>query len=321
MTISKEQLKRIIEGALLAAGEPLPLEQIRNLFAETERPSLDELRAAVSELETEYEDHGFMLKEVASGYRLQVKEELSPWIIRLWEEKPARYSRALLETLVLIAYRQPITRAEIEEVRGVSVSSHIVKTLIEREWVRVVGHRDVPGKPALLATTKQFLDYFNLKSLDELPTLEEIQDLDVLAKQLELEGLDPQAEVDAEAQDEQAQVSEDGDAQAADDVENNLTDEHDGDEITNAADTESDAEITEINDEQSEIAVNNIDELEVNNDIVENRAGQAEDEITAAANEQIMQAETSIDIQEFDDTEDDSLAYLQDESTEFEYEN
>ena len=133
------------------------------------------------------------LKEVASGWRFQIREDLSDWVSRLWEEKPARYSRALLETLALIAYRQPVTRGEIEEVRGVSVSSNIIRTLLEREWVRVVGHRDVPGRPAMYATTKTFLDYFNLKTLDELPALSEIRDLDKINAELELNGvIDPE---------------------------------------------------------------------------------------------------------------------------------
>lgn len=187
------QLKRILEGALLAAGEPLSLERLADLFLDNERPSNAELRTALKELAVDFEGRGFELKEVASGWRFQVCEDLSEWVARLWEEKPARYSRALLETLSLIAYRQPVTRGEIEEVRGVSVSSNIIRTLLEREWVRVVGHRDVPGRPAMYATTKTFLDYFNLKTLDELPTLSEIRDLDKINAELELGGVvDPE---------------------------------------------------------------------------------------------------------------------------------
>lgn len=180
------QLKRILEGALLAAGEPLSLERLAALFMEHERPSNAQLRAELNELAIDFEGRGFELKEVASGWRFQVCEDLSEWVGRLWEEKPARYSRALLETLSLIAYRQPVTRGEVEEVRGVSVSSHIIRTLLEREWVRVVGHRDVPGRPAMYATTKIFLDYFNLKTLEELPTLSETRDLDKINAELEL---------------------------------------------------------------------------------------------------------------------------------------
>jgi len=187
------QLKRILEGALLAAGEPLTLERLNHLFPEGQAPSNAELRSALKEIASDFAGRGFELKEVASGWRFQVCEDLSGWVSHLWEEKPARYSRALLETLSLIAYRQPVTRGEIEEVRGVSVSSNIIRTLLEREWVRVVGHRDVPGRPAMYATTKIFLDYFNLKTLDELPALSEIHDLDKINAELELDGvIDPE---------------------------------------------------------------------------------------------------------------------------------
>jgi len=177
-------LKRIVEGALLAAGEPLSIERLAALFAENERPQPAQIRAVLKEIQEDFQLRGFELKEVASGWRFQVCEDLGVWVGRLWEEKPARYSRALLETLALIAYRQPVTRGEIEEVRGVSVSSNIIRTLLEREWVRVVGHRDVPGRPAMYATTKVFLDYFNLKTLAELPSLAEIRDLDKINAEL-----------------------------------------------------------------------------------------------------------------------------------------
>ena len=178
------QLKRILEGALLAAGEPLSIERLGMLFAENERPTQPNIRSALKEMVDEYQGRGFELKEVASGWRFQVSQDLGPWVSRLWEEKPARYSRALLETLALMAYRQPVTRGEIEEVRGVSVSSNIIRTLLEREWIRVVGHRDVPGRPAMYATTKNFLDYFNLKTLSELPALADIRDLDKINAEL-----------------------------------------------------------------------------------------------------------------------------------------
>lgn len=185
MNIEKAQLKNILEGALFASGQPMGLDQLGDLFDELERPSNTDMRDALEELMNEYAGRGLELKEVASGFRFQVRTEVGPWVSRLWEEKAPRYSRALLETLALIAYRQPITRSEIEEIRGVSVSSHIVKTLLEREWIRVAGHRDVPGRPALFATTRQFLDSFNLKSLAELPSLAEIRDLDKINEELE----------------------------------------------------------------------------------------------------------------------------------------
>jgi len=185
-----ENLKRIVEAALFAAGEPLSLDRLAKLFEEHELPARATLRQAIVELQAEYEPRGIELKEVASGFRFQVGREMSPWVSRLWEEKPQRYSRAFLETLALIAYRQPITRAEIEEVRGVSVSSNIIKSLSERGWVRVVGHRDVPGKPAIYATTRQFLDYFGLASLDELPPLSELKDIDKINEELDLKDPD-----------------------------------------------------------------------------------------------------------------------------------
>lgn len=181
-----EQLKNIIEAALLAAGQPLSIDRILSVFPEDEQPERAAVRNAFKQLEADCKNRGIELKKVSSGYRLQVRQEMSPWILRLWEERPSRYSRALMETLALVAYRQPITRAEIEDVRGVSVSSSIMKTLLEREWVRVVGHRDVPGKPAMYGTTRQFLDYFGLNSLDDLPKLAEISDIDSFDGQLEL---------------------------------------------------------------------------------------------------------------------------------------
>lgn len=182
------KLKNILEAVLLTTDRPLTVPQMEVLFAmDQDQPTRDEIRKALHELETDYADKSMELKQVASGYRIQVKQDYSTWVSRLWEEKPARYSRALLETLALIAYRQPITRGEIEEVRGVSVSSSIIKTCLEREWIRVLGHKDVPGKPSLYGTTKEFLDYFNLKSLDQLPTLAEIKDLDQIHPELALE--------------------------------------------------------------------------------------------------------------------------------------
>jgi segregation and condensation protein B len=185
--INPEKLKRIIEAALMAAGRPLPLDKLIQLFDDEHRPSANKLRNALAAINDECQYRGVELVEVASGFRFQAKQKYAHWVARLWEEKPAKYSRAMLETLSLIAYRQPITRGEIEEVRGVSVSSNIVKTLIERDWIRIVGHRDVPGRPALLATTKSFLDYFNLKSLDALPALSELKDLSTLNKEFQFD--------------------------------------------------------------------------------------------------------------------------------------
>ncbi len=169
--MTQPSLEAILEAALLAAGEPLSMDQLRALFPDGEAPARATLEGALAKLETSLGGRGVMLKRVASGYRLQVPEEFAPWVSRLWEEKPTRYSRAVLETLAIIAYRQPITRGEIEEIRGVTLSSGIMRTLQERGWIRVAGHRDAPGRPAVFATTRDFLDHFNLRSLSELPSL------------------------------------------------------------------------------------------------------------------------------------------------------
>jgi len=204
--MEKQQLKRIIEGALMAYDQPLTPERLQSLFlVEPESddsgkkpavfiPSKDEILAVLQDLQADAQGHGYELQHVSSGWRFQVCADTAPWVNRLWEEKPQRYSRALLETLSIIAYRQPITRGDIEEIRGVAVSSHIIKTLSEREWVKVVGHRDVPGRPSLYATTRQFLDYFNLASLEDLPSLRELADIDSLTPELDLQT-DPTPEV------------------------------------------------------------------------------------------------------------------------------
>ncbi len=178
----------IVEGILFAADRPLTVKQLSELFDEGGRPDTKEIQAAIEQLQYDYKDRGVQCVKLASGYVFRVHEDLGPWVSKLWDEKPAKYSRAFLETLSIIAYRQPITRGEIEAIRGVAVNTQIVKTLIERNWIRVVGHKDVPGKPALLATTKDFLDYFNLSSLEGLPPLSEIKDLDEAAAQLEQEA-------------------------------------------------------------------------------------------------------------------------------------
>lgn len=186
LPVDKVMLRRIVEGAVLATGQPMTVNKILELFDPLVAPTKEEVQAALEDIQAETKGRGYELKEVASGWRFQVCDDLAPWVGRLWDEKPQKYSRALLETLSLIAYRQPITRGDIEEIRGVAVSSHIMKTLLEREWVKVVGHRDVPGRPSLYATTRQFLDYFNLKSLEELPSLSEIRDLDEINPMLNL---------------------------------------------------------------------------------------------------------------------------------------
>ena len=209
-----QKLKNIVEAALLAAGRPMSIEQLLNLFPENEAPERQAVRDALAALEGEYAERGLQLREVASGWRVQVREEMSPWLSRLWQDRPARYSRALLETLALIAYRQPITRGEIEDIRGVSVSSNIMRTLMERGWVRIVGHRDVPGRPGMYATTREFLDYFGLKRLEDLPPLAEIRDLDSINVELDLglglaESEPPQEEAEAHEEETDAESTPD----------------------------------------------------------------------------------------------------------------
>ena len=177
--MNNDKLKPILEALFAAADRPLSVNQISDLFSgDIDQPSKDDIRKAIDEIGGQYQDSGLELKQVASGFRFQVKPAYESWVSRLWDQKPPHYSRAMLETLALIAYRQPITRGEIEDIRGVSVSTNMIKTLLEREWVKPLGHKDVPGRPTLYGTTRSFLDYFNIKSLNELPILSEISDLD-----------------------------------------------------------------------------------------------------------------------------------------------
>jgi len=222
MSMNIEKIKQIIEASLLAAGSSLSKDRIVELFAEDEKVKVTDVTKALDMLKKETEGRGIELVEVATGFRYQARQDYAEWIARLWEERPSRYSRALLETLSLIAYRQPTTRSDIEQVRGVGVSSSIVKTLLEREWVRVVGHRDVPGKPALYATTKQFLDYFGLKSLDELPSLAEIKDLD---------NLNPELQFDKEDEN-SAKQSEEGSNESSEPSSDEASDDETGHERT-----------------------------------------------------------------------------------------
>lgn len=192
------EIKHFIEAALLAAGRPLSIDQLKGLFDGRMAPEKAEIRQAIATLNDEYEQRGIVVSEVASGFRMQIKTSMADRLTKLWEERPPRYSRALFETLALIAYRQPITRGEIEEIRGVAVSSNIVRQLLERDWVRVVGHRDVPGRPAMFGTTKVFLDYFSLKKLDDLPPLADLSDWESLRVQLNLPEVEDHPESDAE---------------------------------------------------------------------------------------------------------------------------
>jgi segregation and condensation protein B len=215
--MNETDLKHLIEATLLAAGRPVTLQQLQALFDERERPTLEQVQQALDALAADYTERGIELAEVSSGWRIQVRARCIDVVSRLWQERPARYSRALLETLALIAYRQPITRSEIEEIRGVSISSTIMRSIQERNWIRVVGHREVPGRPELLGTTREFLDYFGLRSLDQLPTLAELKDVETIGVQLELPGDEapapaPEAEAAAPPQQAAATPTEDSDS-------------------------------------------------------------------------------------------------------------
>jgi segregation and condensation protein B len=192
--MNDQYVRNVIEAALLAAGRPLAADELVGLFDERDGSAADEVRTAIAALQSEYETRGIELVEVASGFRIQIRSAVAPPVSRLWQERPTKYSRALLETLALVAYRQPITRGEIEQIRGVTVNPNIIKTLLERSWIRVIGHRDVPGRPELLGTTRDFLDYFGLQKLDDLPTLAALKELENLRVQLSLPGAEPAVE-------------------------------------------------------------------------------------------------------------------------------
>jgi segregation and condensation protein B len=221
------QVKHVLEAALLAAGRPIPLDKLVQLFA-TKGPDVDRdvVRHGLEQLAADYDGRGLQVKEVASGFRIQIKSSMSPWLQPLWEERQPRYSRALLETLALIAYRQPITRGEIEDVRGVTVNPNIIKTMLERNWIRVVGHRDVPGKPEMFGTTREFLDYFGLRSIDELPALAEINEHSPMGNpQVDLlEDINPQESQGTEAGEATGDVAALLDAGASEDVSSDVSD-------------------------------------------------------------------------------------------------
>lgn len=255
---TKDHLPQIIEAILFSAGKPLTEQQLLALFSDEERPGLSELRQAIFQLQETYADRGIELINIASGYQFQSRIAFAAWISRLWEEKPAKYSRALLETLALIAYRQPITRGEIEEIRGVSISASIFKTLLEdRGWIRVVGHRDVPGRPGLYATTKQFLDYFGLNSLDQLPALPEILALhDENAVAAQLEENDPARQLEL------ADLSEEEIAETVDEMLDDLAEEIELEEVESEEFESKEIEdISDLIEEMSEAEVEQTEDL------------------------------------------------------------
>ena len=184
----EHKISQVIEAVLLSASRPIDVQEIERVFPEDERPTREEIRQALQEIEEQCKDRGVELKKVSSGYRLQVRQSLSSYVAKLWEERPQRFSKATLETLALIAYRQPITRGEIEEIRGVTIGTQLMRGLMERGWVKIVGQRDIPGRPSLYSTTKEFLDYFGLQHLRELPELPELPDLQSLDMELPLEA-------------------------------------------------------------------------------------------------------------------------------------
>jgi segregation and condensation protein B len=216
--MNDQYVRNVIEAALLAAGRPLAADELVGLFDERDGSNATDVEAAIGVLRADYETRGVELVEVASGYRIQIRAAVAQPVSRLWQERPTKYSRALLETLALVAYRQPITRGEIEQIRGVAVNPNIIKTLEERNWIRVVGHRDVPGRPELLGTTRDFLDYFSLRKLDDLPTLAQLKELEDLRVQLSLPGAEPVAPIPEEAPAATA-VEEEEEAEAPDETE------------------------------------------------------------------------------------------------------
>jgi segregation and condensation protein B len=249
--MNEHDLKITIEATLLAAGRPVTTQQLLDLFEERERPTQEQMQAALEQLASDYTERGIELSEVASGWRIQVRQRCIDVVSRLWQERPSKYSRALLETLALVAYRQPITRSEIEEIRGVSISSTIMRTLQERNWIRVVGHREVPGRPELLGTTREFLDYFGLKSLDQLPTLAELRDVESIGVQLELPGGEDPSNVDvSEVMDAEVDALSSNEAES-DDVPDESDENTDADVAAEASgeDPELSADADEMDDE------------------------------------------------------------------------
>jgi segregation and condensation protein B len=250
--MDQDLINRIVEGALLAANQPLTLAQLHALFPEDQPAPNDSVEQALEFLRADCANRGVELVELASGFRYQVKADVHAWVSRLWTERKTKYTRATLETLALIAYRQPITRGEIEQVRGVAVSSNIIQALEEREWIRVVGHRDVPGKPALFGTTKAFLDYFGLKRLDELPPLSELKDIGELEPQLQFDNVIDPTPIEAGGLGVEAGAANVGEG---DNLADNLADETDNDDLSASESEDNQIEgIADANDETTDPA-------------------------------------------------------------------
>nr|WP_298719157.1 SMC-Scp complex subunit ScpB [uncultured Steroidobacter sp.] len=295
--MNEHDLKHIIEATLLAAGKPVTTQQLLDLFEERERPTPELLTTAIGMLIADYENRGIELVEVASGWRIQVRPKAAEIVSRLWQERPAKYSRAFLETLALIAYRQPITRSEIEEIRGVSISSTIMRTLQERGWIRTVGHREVPGRPELLGTTREFLDYFGLKSLDQLPTLAELKDIETIGVQLELPADQPQA-TEGAAEGETAASTEEGGAPTEETVASS--------EAADAsAETEASAEGEANAEAEASAAVEADAEAEANAEAAADSEAETEAELDSEAEAELV-AEADVDDSDADDGDSDN---------------
>ena len=257
-----DELKNIIEAAIMVSDEPITVDRLIGMFTDETKPERSTVNELLLELQLEYANRGFELKRIDKGYRLQTREEYSPWLARLTAGRPPRYSRALLETLAIIAYRQPVTRGEIEEIRGVAVSTDIIRTLVGREWIRQVGVRDVPGKPALFATTRAFLGYFNLEGLTQLPSLQDIRDLDTIADELNMK-------LPLESRDENADDNPDsGDAEVS--PQTDFIENADADDIDPVNDEEPSSE--EVADEVK------VDEATVEETVAEDSAASSDDD-------------------------------------------
>jgi segregation and condensation protein B len=299
--MTAEQLKNILEAALMTSDGAMSLNRFLSLFEkDAEQPEKAEVKEALEQLQNDYEGRGVELKEVASGFRFQVRNEYAEWVNRLFDERPQRYSRALLETLAIIAYRQPITRGEIEDIRGVSISSSIIKTLQEREWIRIVGHRDVPGKPELLASTKQFLDYFNLKKLSDLPSLAEIKDFDKinpdLFEGLEQEKLAEEAEtnVDQETQTNVSEINAAENVTEEDHVDAEIETDVDQETQTNFSEIKAAENVTEEDHVDAEIETDVDQETQTNfSEIKEAENVTGEDHVNAEAEEVEIETDES----------------------------
>jgi len=255
--MDEKLLKNIVESAMLASGGPLSIDQLKGLFGDDSGPDRKEIRDVISSLQDEYAERGIEIREVASGFRIQVRESMGQWLGKLWEERPPRYTRALMETLAIVAYRQPVTRGDIEEIRGVAVSTNIIRTLLERDWIKVVGHRDVPGKPAMFSTTRFFLDYFGLKKLDDLPPLAELAELEPIGVQLELGTADQElTEEELQEAGEQEETTDVESADAPDEVAADASDEADdhSDESVSELEAEDDFDDDDVEVSDEELA-------------------------------------------------------------------